>query len=544
VATELATAWITLVPSLKGAQKTIEKDLDGVDVKGVGKRTGGRFGAAIGVGLIAASALIVKGLSDAVGKASTLEESLNAVSVSYGDNADAVKVLGEASASALGLSNADFNSLAVQFSAFTKTIAGDGGDVAGTLDLITGRASDFASVMDLDVAEAATMFQSGLAGETEPLRKFGIDLSAASVEAFAYANGIAAAGKPLTEQEKVQARYGALMQQTANVQGDFANTSDGLANSQRILDANTTNLQATIGSALLPVMAKLTGIMIPFVTFLQNNQGVMIALAAIIGVIMVGAFVAWTASIWAANMALLANPIALIILAVVALVAGLVYFFTQTEIGKKIWDALMTGIATGWERLQAVVSTVVDAISTAWNWLWKYAIEPVANYIKVRVELLGAIFTWLYDNAIKPAIDKAKTVFETLKTAFGEVHDFFDEKVTSIGDFFGGIGSTISGAFKGAFNGIAGFWNNSVGSLSFTTPDWVPGIGGKGWSVPDMPILDSGGVVSKPTIAMLSANSKPEAIVPLNRDGSIPGGTGGGNTYNIYQAMSTTSTKP
>ena len=65
--------------------------------------------------------------------------------------------------------------------------------------------------MNLDVNQAAELFQSGLAGETEPLRKFGIDLSAAAVEASAYANGIAKAGKPLTEQQKVQARYALLM---------------------------------------------------------------------------------------------------------------------------------------------------------------------------------------------------------------------------------------------------------------------------------------------------------------------------------------------
>jgi len=51
---------------------------------------------------------------------------------------------------------------------------------------------------------------------------------------------------------------------------------------------------------------------------------------------------------------------------------------------------------------------------------------------------------------------------------------------------------------------------------------------GETWSMPQMPVLDSGGIVSKPTIAMLSANSRPEAIVPLNRDGSIPGAGGGG----------------
>jgi hypothetical protein len=106
------------------------------------------------------------------------------------------------------------------------------------------------------------LFQSGLAGETEPLRRFGLDLSAASVAAYAAANGIGAQGRELTEAEKVQARYGLLLQQTSKVQGDFANTSDGLANSQRIANAQFEDAQARIGEALLPAAEKFSAWML------------------------------------------------------------------------------------------------------------------------------------------------------------------------------------------------------------------------------------------------------------------------------------------
>jgi phage-related protein len=109
--------------------------------------------------------------------------------------------------------------------------------------------------MNLDVAQAAEIFQSGLAGETEPLKRFGIDLSAAAVQAYAMANGIGEGRKELTEAEKVQARYGLLMEQTAQTQGDFANTSEGLANGMRILRSSFADVQANIGTAFLPFMA-------------------------------------------------------------------------------------------------------------------------------------------------------------------------------------------------------------------------------------------------------------------------------------------------
>lgn len=202
------------------------------------------------------SAVAVVGFAkSAIKEASDLSESANAINVTFGTAAAGISKLGAEAATSLGLSNVEFNGLAVRFSAFAKTIAGPGGDVVATMDQMTKRASDFASVMNLDVAQAAELFQSGLAGETEPLRKFGIDLSAAAVEAYAYANGIAASGKELTEAEKVQARYGLLMQSTAQTQGDFANTSAGLANGMRILKSSFSDVKANIGTAFLPFMA-------------------------------------------------------------------------------------------------------------------------------------------------------------------------------------------------------------------------------------------------------------------------------------------------
>lgn len=218
------------------------------------KANAGLAGVAV-VGAVGAMA------AKSIEAASRLGESVNAVNVTFGKSAEGIKALGEEAAESVGLSNAAFNGLAVQFSSFADTIAGKGGDVVGTIDDMTTRAADFASVMNIDVAEAATIFQSGLAGETEPLKKFGIDLSAATVETYAYANGIGTAGEALTETQKIQARYGLLMEKTEKTAGDFANTSDGLANSQRILSAKLEDTAAKVGKDLAPAMAQVTGML-------------------------------------------------------------------------------------------------------------------------------------------------------------------------------------------------------------------------------------------------------------------------------------------
>lgn len=86
----------------------------------------------------------------------------------------------------------------------------------------------------------------------------------------------------------------------------------------------------------------------------------------------------------------------------------------------------------------------------------------------------------------------------------------------------------VLGFYKAIFNGIADLWNNTIGKLSFKVPSWVPGLGGKGFEVPNIPKLADGGIVSAPTLALIG-EAGPEAVVPLDR----MSGMGGGVTINV-----------
>ena len=242
-----------LASATKGAESTISKL--GGKFATIGKNIA-KVTAGIGLGLGAAVASQIKPAIDA---ASDLSESINAVNVAFGDSAEGVLKLGENAARGLGLSKNELFGISVQFSSFAKTIAGDGGDVVAVVDDISKRGADFASVFNLEVSDALGKFQSGLAGQSEPLRAFGIDVSAATVNAYALANGIGDGSGQLTEQEKVLARYGTIMEQTDMVTGDFVNTSDGLANQQRITKAEIENLRAEIGEKFLPILNDLMG---------------------------------------------------------------------------------------------------------------------------------------------------------------------------------------------------------------------------------------------------------------------------------------------
>lgn len=280
----------------------------------------------------------------AVGQASDLGESINAVNVVFEEASSGILELSKNAATAYGLSQTEFNSMAVQFSSFATKIAGSGGDVVGTIETISARAADFASVMNLEVADAARIFQSGLAGETEPLKKFGIDLSEAATKAFAMANGIGDGSGQLTEQEKILARHGSLMQQTDKTQGDFANTSDNLANRQRILSAQFKDMQAQVGAALIPIFEKLAGVAQKVVYWMSENKNIVLGVGIAVGALAASVLVINTAyKVYLAytklaiglqlawNFALTANPIGLIVVGIGLLIGAIVLAYKKFD---------------------------------------------------------------------------------------------------------------------------------------------------------------------------------------------------------------------
>lgn len=89
---------------------------------------------------------------------------------------------------------------------------------------------------------------------------------------------------------------------------------------------------------------------------------------------------------------------------------------------------------------------------------------------------------------------------------------------------------------KTIFNGIAAIWNNTFGKLSFNIPSWIPGIGGKGFDVPNIPMMAEGGIVTGgPMLAMIGERG-PEAVIPLDK----MGGMGGGMTVVVQAGLIST----
>lgn len=550
MAIELGAAYISVLPSTSKLAGAVRKELDTVerDSKQRTKRIGAGLKSALLVGAGGAAGIGLA-LKTVTGNASDLNESLNAVNVTFGKQAAGVKLLGEQAARSLGLSNTQFNELAVRFSSFAKTIGGGGKATVSTLDDMTTRASDFASVMNLEVNEAAAIFQSGLAGESEPLRRFGIDLSAAAVQSFAYAKGIAKSGKTLTENEKVQARYGLLMKQTSKAQGDFENTSGDVANQGRILKSVFTDVTAKVGAGLLPVMQNVGAFLLDkaipavesFVAQWQDSAGVagvarrvlesltgalrsgfdfvvrwrdVLIPAGVALLAVVGAMKAWAgvtkvatavtkgfAAVQAAlNIVMAANPIGVVALALVGLVAGLTVAYRRSATFRRIVDAAWSGIkqavSVAWNRvLKPAFEGIVAGLKKAgsfFSWLWDKAVKPAWTGITAifrvawayvstvfkgwmkAVKLAGTVVKFLFEAFVAPAFEGIWTV---IKWAWGKVKPVFDlwwKGVKTLGSIASWLWKrAIRPAFEGIGAVIRVAWRNVIKPVFDTLKRWV-----------------------------------------------------------------------
>lgn len=131
----------------------------------------------------------------------------------------------------------------------------------------------------------------------------------------------------------------------------------------------------------------------------------------------------------------------------------------------------------------------------------------VMNVAKIIMGLF-ALLTGDWDKAKKLLWDGFKGLFNSLKVLLSGVKDIF------------------FAPFKLAFNLIAGAWNNTVGKVSFTVPDWVPKLGGKGFSMPKIPLLAEGGIVQATPggmLAVIGEAGRNERVEPLDASGLSAG---------------------
>jgi hypothetical protein len=211
-------------------------------------------------GFAALAAGITKFATDSVNAFADLGETVSKATVIFGDGVDEIIRFGDEASQALGQSKQAAIAAASDFAIFGNAAGLTGQELANFSVDLTTLASDLASFSNTTPEDAVLALGAALRGESEPIRRYGVLLNEATLQQRAVEMGIRDTLGPLTQQERVLAAQAEIFAQTSLAQGDFARTSDSLANQQKILAAEFKDLQVTIGEALAPVFQTLVNI--------------------------------------------------------------------------------------------------------------------------------------------------------------------------------------------------------------------------------------------------------------------------------------------
>jgi len=469
---------IDIIADARKAQKALK------DTGGAAEKTGSRFGsvAKMAAGAFAGAAIFSFAKS-AVGAANESHKStaaLEQVFRSMGDTTGVAAKQAENYAGAMskkvGVDDDAIIAAQAQLATFGK-VSDATARQAGIFDRATASAADLAAAgfgtLDSNAVQLGKALQDPTKGITA-LARSGVTFTAAQkaqIAAMVKHNNLLGAQKVV---------LGA-------VESQVKGTAEATATSTDKMNVAWGNTQESIGNALVPVLDIVAPLLESVAGFIQENVKWLAPLAAAIGVVV--------AVQWAWNAAMAANPITLVVIGIALLIAGIILLVKNWDKVKAAFVWLFNWLRSNWPLLLGILT---GPIGLAILWI-------VKNWDKVK-GALAAVWSWI--------ASAWHTIGEWLTAPFRAAWDWITTKwaalLETIRGFPGQVRSALSGLwdvitspFRSAFNAIAGWWNSSVGSLSFHVPGWVPGVGGKGFDVPDIPTLARGGTVLRTGFAVV-----------------------------------------
>lgn len=416
------------------------------DVDSFGDRLG-KAGKAIGVALAAAAAaagaMAIKIGVDAVKAASNLAETQSKVGVIFGESADAINKFAATAATKLGQSKQQAMDAAATFATFGKSANLAGDDLVKFATDLTSLSADLASFYNTSPEEAITAIGAALRGESEPIRKYGVLLNDATLKQEALNLGIYNGTGALTSQQKVLAAQQAILKQTADAQGDFERTSSGLANQQRILNAQFENIKTTIGTAFLPIVLELVS---------AFNKNVLPAIVKVGDAIGAGGLTGYIQNIK-------------------DLIRNL--FIPILEGMKSAWDNISGALSRNSESFQKLANFIKDVVAPVIGTTLKYSLEIVSTVFSKIIDIIGG------------AIDKISAFVEAIKNMVNAVISAYNRLPTPDIALVGAGGAGFTGGTMGAPGGVlggggagGGFTGGGAGGVGGTSG----GLGGAGGS--------------------------------------------------------------
>lgn len=442
MAIDLGSVALAVTPDMKQFAPKMEKG-----VKDSMKRVGGSMQkvGAIATGLITAP--IIAGFSKMTDAASDLGESINATNVVFGKASDKISAFADRAAKDAGLSKRAFNELVTPIGAMLQNVGFAADEAADSSINLAQRAADMASVFNVDVSEALGAIQAGLRGEADPLERFGVGLSDAAVTAHALEMGLAGTADELDANAKTQARLSLLMKQTDKIAGDFANTSDQVANAERIAAAEAENLAARFGQKLIPVKAKAIELASRLLDWFNDLSPAGETLAmSIAGVaaaggpllVVVGTAIKTLPAFGAAVTAAF-GPVGIAAGVVAALAAGLVYAYKESETFRRIVDRVFSDVAEGFQRTVGWVGERLQGLGELFGITRKTVGQEVAAMSNEAVGEMVDMVSGMTDQAHALAHDGETLSAELADGWIANVHKMRDESIAAAQEQYEGV---------------------------------------------------------------------------------------------------------
>lgn len=483
---EKSSAWYKLSESMNSA---------GEKMKSVGDKMssiGSKLSTAVTLPLVGIGTAATKMAMDAV-------ESENLFEVAMGSMAGDARKWSEETSKALGLNAFNVRKNVATYNAMLTSMGLTSQESLKMSEGLTQLSYDMASFYNLKPEEAFEKLKSGISGEAEPLKALGILVNDNTIKTYAYSHGIAKQGEQLTEAQKVQARYGAIMEATKNAQGDLARTMDSPTNKLRVMKEQTQQLGIQFGQLLIPILEKLMNTIKPLLDKFQGlskeQQETIIKIglvvAAIGPVIMIigkvisiagtfstvigtvsGAMAAAGGASGAlgAAFAAITGPVGIAVAAITGLIAIFVALYKNNE-------DFRNSVNTVWNGVKALISGVIESLKamfqafiTLANQIWKKYGDDFVKIITTAFNLVATIV----NTTLKAIQDVIKIVTSAIKGDWKGVWEGI-KNLTS--DLWNGIKNVIKSAIdlvKGTIKTefefikgiILGIWNGIKGITS------------------------------------------------------------------------------
>lgn len=359
------------------------------------------------VASIALGTGLAVGAFKAVKAASALEEAQNAATEVFGKSSKQVLEWSKNTQDAF--SQVDFLGAAKSFATFARAADLSDKETAGFSKRLLLAAQDLSSFHDAVPTEVLDDLRSGLAGETEPLRKYGILVNEAALQQEAMRLGLVKGKEALTEREKVLARQSLILGQLGAAQGDWNRTLSSAANQERIAAATTADLSAQLGQSLLPAYKALLTIGIQVTGWMQKNQGVvkglvvgLVALTAALGAVAVATKV-YTAVTRVATAATVLFgiaqrnlPLVRVALLILAIGTALVVAYKKSETFRAIVARVIEFIRAHWQKLLfafGLLPGIIGQIIRHWGTLREAGVRAFGFLAAAARSVASAIST-------------------------------------------------------------------------------------------------------------------------------------------------------